>query len=350
MKLGLVYALGADDAATGYRDALTQVRMADERGVDLVLFAEGHAAAGRATAGADAGCPAPFSLAAAVAAETTAIRLGPLDRGINLEHPVTVAEDAAVVDLISHGRVIVGVSPGADPEAYRAAGVDWDTRLDRFTESVDLVQAAWTQDAVQFVGEHVRFPLGAVGAPGWHREPAEPGDPGYVDQWRRGQVVPQHLPVLPKPHQLPHPPLWVDAVDHERVTWAARRGHGLVLGADLGDDEVARRAGWYTDAVAAAGGNLLGRELVVVRDAFVAASDDEAAELAAAAAAAGHPVDPDVAVVGSPATIVGRLRRLRSELGVTTYAFRIYGPGRSHAAALDTIDLLTAQVMTRLVA
>ena len=363
MRVGLLYALGPDGLGngSGYDDALDQIEEADRVGLDSVLFEEHHG---------DRGCPAVGSLVCAAAARTKTIRVGAANRTVVLDHPVRVAEDFSVADLIAHGRVILGVSPGERPEEFRASGVPWDTRDAHFQEAVELIRLSWTQDAFQYIGGHVTFPLSAQGLPGWRREPYQPP---FLDQWRRGQVVPQHLAVLPKPFQAPHPPLWVWAHRRETIEWAAARGLSLLCPSLLTDGEVMERTAWYRDALHGAGRDEAEVEIGIAREVFLAGEGDRARELAAPslerhleasraetsdehvglAYAEGAPVSElmeKAFLVGSPLELVDRLKTLQAEAGMTHLVARVALPGRRHVDVIEAIRLLSSQVATRLVA
>lgn len=371
MRIGLLYGLGPDaiDAMGGsYRPALEQIEEADRLGLDSVLFEEHHGARG---------CPTPGALAGAAAARTRTIRVGSLDRQPVLEFPVGVAEDWAVLDNLSRGRAILGVSPGERPGELRAAGVPWDEREGRFREAVDLIRTSWTQTTFQFTGEHYQFPLGASGPPGFRREPADAWvspDAGFVEQWRRGRVSPEFLSVTPRPVQLPHPPIWVTACRRETIEWAAGRGLPYVAPAFLTEDEVRNSIDWYREALEAAGRRPEEVDVVVAREAFVTDDVERTREsvlpllarhLASMRAEASEEhaeltlfrEDLDEAklldtclLVASPAEVADRLRELRSGCGVTHALCRVFLPGRAHLDAIESIRLLAGAVKPRLAA
>ena len=363
MRVGLLYAIGPEAFGAGlsYDGALTQIEEADRLGLDSVLFEEHHGARG---------CPAVGSLVAAAAARTKAIRVGSANRQITLEYPTNVAEDFAVADVISRGRVILGVSPGERPEEFRAAGVPWKTREGRFREAVDLIRTLWTQSNVQFVGEHYRFPLGVEGEPGWRHEPFEPP---FCDQWRRGQVIPEYLSLLPRPVQLPHPPIWVNGWQRETIEWAAGRGLGLLCSSLETEDELRTRIGWYAEVLEAAGRDRNEVDVAVSREVFLAEDGETAREQAlpslrrhveAIRAEAGEDRS-DLALVkglgeselldtcflvGSAREVIDRLKALQAELGITHLVCRVYLPGRKHLDVIDCIRQIASQLHTRLVA
>ncbi|MCZ7530173.1 MAG: LLM class flavin-dependent oxidoreductase [Acidimicrobiia bacterium] len=361
MRLGLLCGLGPESANDGYESALGQIDEADRLGLDFVLFEEHHGARG---------CPAVGSLVTAAAARTSAIRVGAANRQLTLEYPTNVAEDFAVADIISRGRVVLGVSPGERKAEFDAAGVSWDDREESFREAVELVRTLWTQGAVQYVGEHYQFPLEVEGQPGWRRQPYTPP---FVDQWRRGQAKPDYLPMLPRPVQWPHPPIWVTGWKRDTIEWAATRGLGFRCSSLETDDEVRTKIGWYSDALEAAGRDRTEVDVALTREVFLAADGDEARERAlpalrdhvAAIRAEAIDEQADLAImsdldeqalldrcflVGTPFDVLDRIKSLQADSGVTHLACRVWLPGREHFETLECIRLLASQLHTRLVA
>lgn len=358
MRIGLLYALGP---RCTYDDALLQIGEADRLGLDSALFEEHHG---------DLGSPEVSALAAAAASCTRSIRVGSANRQLTLEFPINAAEDYAIVDIVSRGRLIMGVSAGERAGEYAAANVPWQDREARFREAVELLRTAWTQSNVQFIGDYYRFPLHAAGDAGWRREPFSER---FVDQWRRGQTDAGYLPVLPRPVQLPHPPIWVNASSRAIIEWAASRGLSLLVSSFETDEEVVRKVGWYDAALAKAGRDRNEVEVALARELFLAEDGDTArakalpglrAWLEAVRAEAREDLaDLEVmqgmgdeallatcALYGTHAEVLGRLRRLKSEAGINHLVCRTYLPGRGHGDILDSIRLTAAQLQTRLVA
>src|SRR5713226_3910446 len=137
--------------------------------------------------------PSPLPLAAAIAARTSRIRIGTGIAILPLYHPTRLAEDCAVVDIISKGRLILGVGQGYQEGDFAAFGLKVSDRVSLFEESIEILRRAWTEDKVYFVGK--RYTL-------------------------------RNVIVTPKPVQKPHPPLWVAALGDEPMkraaAWATR--------------------------------------------------------------------------------------------------------------------------------
>ncbi|MBN8992092.1 MAG: putative FMN-dependent luciferase-like monooxygenase [Rhizobiales bacterium] len=127
-----------DDAtpAERYRLAAEQIRHAEKAGLDSAWIAQHHFHEG------EGGLPAPFAFLGFVAAQTSRIRLGTGIVTLPLEHPVRVAEDAAVLDLLSNGRFELGVGTGGNPSAFAAFGLDSALRAEIFAKNLDVVRNA----------------------------------------------------------------------------------------------------------------------------------------------------------------------------------------------------------------
>ena len=124
--------------AERYRLADEQIARAEALGFDAVWVAQHHFHE------AEGGLPSPFVYLAHVAARTSRIRLGTAIITLPLELPVRVAEDASVLDIMSGGRLEVGVAPGGNLSAYTAFGLDSDDRHTLMVHHMDLLRDAWT--------------------------------------------------------------------------------------------------------------------------------------------------------------------------------------------------------------
>jgi probable F420-dependent oxidoreductase len=138
---------------------------------------------------------APFVLMSAVAARTSQLRLVTTVFVLPLYHPLDVAETVASLDHVSGGRVILGVGAGYRPYEARAVEVPYEQRVSRMTEAVAVLRSAWTEEAASFQGAHFHF---------------------------------ADVPVLPKPVQRPHPPIWIGATAPRAIDRAGRIGDGWI--------------------------------------------------------------------------------------------------------------------------
>lgn len=139
---------------------------------------------------------APLELLSYAAAVTTRLRLGVAVLVTSLHDPLQLAASITAVDRLSHGRLDVGVAPGGGSRQFRAFGVDPSTFIASFTEGLNLMKAAWSDEPrVTFRG---RF-----------RD---------VDD----------LPITPKPVQRPHPPIWFGANAPKALARAVRLGDAFL--------------------------------------------------------------------------------------------------------------------------
>ena len=130
------------DAAERYRLATAQIVQAEKVGFDSAWIAQHHFHE------AEGGLPAPFVFLAHAAAATTRIRLGTGIVTLPLELPVRVAEDAAVLDLLSNKRLEVGVGPGGNLTAFTAFGRDSKDRHTLMNDNLALMRTAWSGGAL----------------------------------------------------------------------------------------------------------------------------------------------------------------------------------------------------------
>ena len=119
-----------------YREILELARLADSVGFDSIWVSEHHGSA-------DSHLPSPIVMLAAIAAVTDRIRLGSGIAIAPFQHPIRFAEDCAVVDQLSRGRLIVGLGPGWRDEEFAAFGVQKAERIRRMIELAAFCRAAW---------------------------------------------------------------------------------------------------------------------------------------------------------------------------------------------------------------
>ena len=221
-----------------YESALACAVAAEEQGYDWINVTEHHVAA-------DGYLPALFVLLAAMAARTERIRLSTGMLILTLHNPLRIAEEAAVLDIISGGRLTLGVAAGYREVEFEAMQVDFRTRGKRFVESLELMRLAWTGEPFTFTGEIFDLP---------------------------------ELVVRPVPVQRPGIPLWLGGTTEVALRRVVRRGAPVFPGAT---DEIAvvaqRMASYDRLREAIAPTHPVGpRELVLPRLAVVADSTEEA--------------------------------------------------------------------------
>ena len=139
---------GADQRAL-YDAALDMAQWADEHGFDAIQISEHH--------GSDDGyLPSPIVLAAAMAARTSRIRLRMSLIILPFHDPLRVAEDLAVLDIISHGRLEVVVGAGYVPEEFEMFGVELKDRGTLMESKIAALKNAWSGEAFDYEGRRAR--------------------------------------------------------------------------------------------------------------------------------------------------------------------------------------------------
>lgn len=138
LRLGfLTHVEGGRDYQQSYLNAQELFVAADELGFDSGWVAQHHVWDNPAS-----GLPSPWTFLANVAAKTRTIHLGTAVTILPLEDPIRLAEDVAVVELLSGGRVELGVGSGFDPIAYRVFGKDFDRKRELTTENLRILRSA----------------------------------------------------------------------------------------------------------------------------------------------------------------------------------------------------------------
>src|SRR5947199_609671 len=133
-----------------FDEAIAQVDAAERLGLDVMWLAELHFEPRRSV------LSAPLSIASAIAARTQRIKIGIAVQVLPLCHPLRLAEEAATVDQLSHGRLIFGVGRSGVAQTYEAYGVSYAESRDRFCEMLDILEQAWTQPSFSYEGRYYR--------------------------------------------------------------------------------------------------------------------------------------------------------------------------------------------------
>ncbi|MFN8185879.1 MAG: LLM class flavin-dependent oxidoreductase [Gaiellales bacterium] len=216
-----------------YRDAVALAVEAERLGFDSVWLSEHHFLD-------DGYLPSLLPFAAAIAARTERIAIGTDVLLAPLHEPIRLAEDAAVVDLLSNGRLVLGLAQGWRRFEFEGLNVPFRGRHVRFEETIEVLRQAWGPGLVTG-GETLRYP---------------------------------EVSVTPKPARAGGPPLWIGAMLEPAVRRAARIGDGFVANW-CRPAELARWSGWIRDEALAAGRDLSGFVFAPVIPFWVNDRDDE---------------------------------------------------------------------------
>jgi alkanesulfonate monooxygenase SsuD/methylene tetrahydromethanopterin reductase-like flavin-dependent oxidoreductase (luciferase family) len=143
--------------AAYYAECINLCVEAERLGFDSIWFSEHHGTA-------DGFLPSPLIAAAAIAARTKRVTVGTNVLVLPLHHPLRIAEDAAVVDAISGGRLILGVGQGYAHHEFELFGIDRTHRPSRLEEGVEVIRAAWRDGKTGFSGNRFQLPTGPFAA------------------------------------------------------------------------------------------------------------------------------------------------------------------------------------------
>jgi len=228
-----------------------QTALAEEAGFTTVWLTEHHFAHN----GYLNAPPNPILMSADLAARHSRIRVGQAPVVLPDWHPLRVAEDIALLDNLSDGRVDFGAARGTNERAGIQFNLDADKRDDKrsyalFRECLDIVTRAWTEDPFRHEGEFYRFPV-----PGWKETNRMflPHDPRYHAP--DGEYIGMY--VHPRPVQRPHPPTWLMSNAPFTFEFAGRSGYGCIaMASPIGGIRACWQA--YLEAAHAAGRTSLG--------------------------------------------------------------------------------------------
>lgn len=322
MKLGLSPLQAGGD----FEETIRECERAEAAGFDSVWLGEHH--------NNPLLYPSPLIGLAAIASRTRRVRLGTGVLLVPLYHPLAVAEEAAMVDVISGGRLILGVGAGYAPEEFAAFGVSLKERGGRMDEAVPLIHRLWTEEKVTHAGLHYRV---------------------------------ADATVAPRPVQRPRPPIWLAGWVEPAIRRAARLGDAWLGGPSATLDELATCVRLYRQARAAAGRDPTSGEVALMRYVFVAESSERARTIAGPGFIRSfeatyfrwpHPVvkrpagdltierlSEDRIILGDPASCIRQIKRFQRELGLTHLVCRISVPGVPREAARASQELFAREVM-----
>lgn len=141
----------AQSDAEAFAQSFAQADAAERFGLDAVWLAELHFAPERSVASA------PLVLASAIAARTRRLKIGIAVQVLPLCHPLRLAEEVATLDLISEGRLILGVGRSGIPRSYEAYGVPYGESRERFAEVLEILQRSWSHERFSHNGTFYKF-------------------------------------------------------------------------------------------------------------------------------------------------------------------------------------------------
>lgn len=196
MKFGIFFLLQSPEmrpATALYGEALEQAELADQLGFDHIWIAEHHFTSwGYA--------PSPLVLATALAQRTNRIRIGTGVLVLPLHHPLRVAEEIAMTDVLAGGRLDVGIGRGYQIYEFDRLGVSLEESRQRYEETLEIILRALSEQTFSYQGRYY-------------------------------EISPTTL--IPRPVQTPHPPIWTVVQSQETLRFTVRRGYSCLLGGSL---------------------------------------------------------------------------------------------------------------------
>jgi probable F420-dependent oxidoreductase len=215
-------------------EVIAEAQLAEDSGFDACFFGEHHQ-------DKDGFLPSPLIVATAVAARTRRLTVGTSVMLLPLHHPVHVAEDVITLDIVSKGRVVLGVGIGYQAADFQAFAVPMGHRVALFEEGVDIIRKCWSGEPFSYHGTHYTL---------------------------------EGIQIRPRPFQSPAPPLWIGASVPAAARRAGRLGDAFVATPSTDLESTVRLVDAYRQAALTAGRQ---PQVVLMRDAWVAETRAEAA-------------------------------------------------------------------------
>jgi luciferase family oxidoreductase group 1 len=317
-----------------YARAVEQAQAAEDLGFRNVWLAEHHFSTygylGR-----------PVQLATYIAAKTTRLRVGTAVIVVPLHHPLVIAEEIAMLDLLAGGRADIGLGRGYQYYEFERLGLDLNTARARWDESIDIILLALEGRPFSYEGRHFQIP---------------------------------ETTVFPRPIQRPHPPIWVTAQSPESVEATVRRGFHLLTGGfgvpvermaefrklfdelvssvrpDCVPDVGVQRAVYVTDSEAdareaaeQARWNM--RVTLSLRNHYERVSDGHAVPVPAPEEPSTDDLLDRFLVIGTPETVVRQIRRLQDAVGINHFNCSFWFGDLDQARVLRSMRLFADEVM-----
>ena len=310
-----------------YKEALEEVVRGEELGFDSVWMEEHHSVVNHYW-------PSPLTVLAGFATRTSKVILGTDILVAPFYHPVRLAEDVALLDVMSGGRAVLGIAIGYKPDEFALYGAPLEKRGARFAEGLRLIRALWTQDEVTFQGTYYQ-----------------------VEKAR----------IEPKPLTKPHSPIWIGGWGELSLRRAATLADNWIPGptADLARLLAGKQQ--FLENRAASGRTAPVTEWPVTRDVIIADTDKEARDLAERhimvayrkeyAGDWKHPfIDASIAtdldalkkdrfLIGGPDEVIRALKPFVEQYGMTHLICRLFFPGMPHRHILRELELLATEIM-----
>ncbi|MCM3791036.1 LLM class flavin-dependent oxidoreductase [Domibacillus indicus] len=371
MKFGIFANLAGpgriEDYATVLDEAREQAVYCDENGYDSIWYTEhhfGHEGNELITN--------PILMGADIAARTKNIRIGQAANVATFWHPLRLAEDIAMLDQLSKGRVEVGLARGL----YGREAANLNTLSDPtnqaqnralFEETVEIMKKAWSNRFFSHEGDIYQFPPKGLK---WNH-PMSPPSEEYMDM-EKGEI--SKISLVPQPYQKPFPQLWQTIDSPRSIELAAENNIKGIFWMPTVKELKGRFELYREKASAARGYDVpLGEGIALVRDVYVAETMEQAREDAAEAVlntyrwichwrGLGNLMDPGEAVkegqelnydflhprnllFGTPEYVTEKIKELQEELNLQNLLLWVNHSHLPHEKVMKSLKLFTEQVM-----
>ncbi len=313
-----------------YKNTLDQVKLAEDVNFNSAWISEHHFLP-------DGYCPSPAVIASAMAAVTDRIEIGSGGIILPLHNPIRVAEDAAMVDIVSEGRFNLGVVLGYRKEEYEGMGVPMKQRPSRMEEGIQVLEKALAGESFSFEGKRYNY---------------------------------NELSVTPSPVRKPLP-IYIGAFEEPAIRRAGRLGYPLLIGPGRTMDMVRDTLGYYNDEAEKSGKDPKSIEHILLRETYVSPEPKDAKAggdkyiismykyyftLGVKMFVRGQEIqgldDPlfehlaeERFVIGTPGDCIKEIERYREELGINYVCCRMVFPEASHELISECIETFGNEVI-----
>jgi probable F420-dependent oxidoreductase len=309
-----------------YKEALEEVVRGEDLGFASIWMEEHHSVVNHYW-------PSPLTVLAGFATRTSRVLLGTDILVAPFYHPVRLAEDAAMLDIMSGGRLIVGTAIGYKPDEFALYGAELEKRGARFEEQLAIMKALWTQDWVSHKGRFYQIE-------------------GTLE---------------PKPVAKPHPPIWIGGWGEMTLRRAATLADNWIPGPTAELPRLLKGKQQFLANRQAAGLTAPLTEWPLTRDVIIAETEKEARTLAEEhimvsyrreyAGGWKHPfIDASIAtdldtikkdrfLIGTPDQVIRDLKPFVEQYGMNHLICRLFFPGMPHRHIMRELELISKEVM-----
>lgn len=324
MRFGII----PTEGGAFFQEALAEVALAEELGFDSVWMEEHHGITNHYW-------PSPLVVLAAFGARTSRVLLGTDVIVTPFYHPVRLAEDVAVIEALTGGRLILGAAIGYRPDEFALYDAEFERRGGQLEELIGLLRALWAGESVDHAGRFYTV---------------------------KGRIEP--VPATP-------PAIWIGGWGPVTIRRAAELADAWVPGPTANLEKLLGLRAAYDEALVAAGKDLASVPRPITREVIIAPTDAAARELAErhlminyrdeyGGGTWKHPligaeddtrvdaldeIGRDRFIVGSPETCIERITRFRDALGIDHLICRLFFPGMPHDHIMSEIRLLAEEVI-----